>query len=268
MNSKQKRCKYTEEALLNALSEIKSGLSYRKASDKYGIPVTTLSDKNKGKTPLAKYTPGPTTYLSNSQENNLVEYLIHMATIGYGIARKDIPLIVKDILDKAEDSYTLASGHKFIDNKPSICWVYRFMKRHPELSARTPENLGFQRAYVSEEGIREWFHGLEKFLLEEHNLVASEFLSEENADRIYNLDESGFPLQGTNGRMKIITEKGSKCVYKLAPDTKQQITVLACVSAKGTYCNPFVLYPGLNTPKYNLENVNEEDYDLGFSPNG
>ena len=229
----------------------------------------TLSDKIRGKTPLAKFKPGPCTYLSEHQETQLVNYLLHMSKIGYGVQRKDIPIIVKKILDEAEaNGYVLPSGHKFIDNKPSICWVYRFLKRHPQLSARTPENLGFQRAYVSEEMIRNWFKNLESFLLEEHEIVATDFLSEVNADRIYNLDESGFPLQGTNGKLKIITERGSKSVYKLTGDTRQQITVLACVSASGTYCNPFVLYPGLNTPKYNLEGVNEEDYNLGFSPNG
>ena len=211
MASKQKRCNYTEENLLDAIAEVKGGLSYRKASDKYGIPVMTLSDKIKGKTPLAKFSPGPSTYLSQEQENKLARYLNHMSKIGYGVARKDIPVVVKDILDKAEASgYVLPSGQKFTDNKPSICWVYRFLNRHPELRARTPENLGYQRAYVSEEGIRNWFSMLEAFLLEEFNLVASDFLSEVNGERIFNLDESGFPLQGTNGKLKIIAARGAK----------------------------------------------------------
>ena len=186
------------------------------------------------------------------------------------MARKDIPNIVKKVLDEAEaeEGYILPSGEKFKDNRPSICWVYRFLGRHPEIRARTPENFGFQRAYVNEDQVRNWFKGLKDFLLEEHNLVATEFLSEENKERIYNLDENGFPLQGTAGKMKIITGRGTKCVYKLSPDTKQQITVLACVSAGGTNSNPLVIYPGLQTPNYNFTDVNEEDYNVGFTPNG
>lgn len=270
MAPKRKRCNYTEDNLLSAVAAVKSGsMGYRKASTKYGIPIMTLSDKVKGKTPLKLYKPGPTMYLAEQQEDKLAKYLLHMAQIGYGIPRKDIPNIVKKILDDADkDGYVLPSGEKFKDNKPSICWVYRFLGRHPEISARTPENFGFQRAYVNAEQIRNWFTGLEEYLLENFNLVASEFLSEENCERIFNLDESGFPLQGTAGKLKIIAGRGTKCIYKLTSDTKQQITVLACVSAGGTYCNPLVIYPGLQTPSYNFTDVNEEDYNVGFTPNG
>ena len=51
MAPKRKRCNYTEENLLSAISEVKLGLSYRKASANYGIPLMTLSDKVKGRTP-------------------------------------------------------------------------------------------------------------------------------------------------------------------------------------------------------------------------
>jgi len=159
MAPKRKRCNYSETDLLNAVADIKNGASYRSVAQKYSIPVMTLNDKIKGKTPLQKYVPGPCTYLSLDQESKLKEYLLHMSKIGYGIVRRDIPNLVKTILDKAEveDNYALASGSKFIENKPSRSWVYRFLGRHPEISARTPENLGFQRAHISEQLLRNWF---------------------------------------------------------------------------------------------------------------
>ena len=58
-----------------------------------------------------------------------------------------------------------------------------------------------------------------------------------------------------------------KNVYKLAPDTKEQVTVLGCVSAAGDFCNPFVIYPGVR-PRFNLQDVNPNEYDLGHSHNG
>jgi len=268
---KRKRCKYSECDLLNAIADIKSGKSFRAASQEYHIPVMTLNDKVKGKTPLQKYVPGPGTFLTPEQEEfKLVEYLLHMSKIRYGVFRKDIPDLVKNILDKAveEENYVLPSGAKFIDNKPSRTWVYRFLNRHPEISARTPENLGFHRSYISEKLIREWFSNLKSFMDSEHGIKVEEFFTEKNAERIYNLDESGFPLQGTNGKLKIIAKRGTKNPFTLNSDTKQQITVLACVSAGGTYSKPLVIYPGLNTPRYNFAGVNEEDYDVGFTPNG
>ena len=131
-----------------------------------------------------------------------------------------------------------------------------------------PENLGFQRAAVTETHIRSWFDDMKNFLQQEHDIKAEEFLAVPNAHRIFNLDESGFPLQGTNSKLKVVGEKGCRNVYKLAPENKTQITVLACISASGEYSKPFIIFPGRKLPKYNFSGVNEEDFDVGFTDNG
>lgn len=43
--------------------------------------------------------------------------------------------------------------------------------------------------------------------------------------------------------------------------------MLCCTSADGSFSKPLVIYPGVR-PKFNLEGVNADDYDLGCSPNG
>ena len=73
-------------------------------------------------------------------------------------------------------------------------------------------------------------------------LNAREFLSDTNRNRIFNIDESGFLLQGTAGKCKIIAEKGCEIIHRLAPDTIQQIPVLASVSAAGEFNKPFVIF--------------------------
>ena len=128
------------------------------------------------------------------------------------------------------------------------------MSRYPELSSRTPEKFGYIRTYITEGQIRKWFENLVTFLREEQGINAANFFCEDNANRIFNLDESGFPLAGTNGRLKIITAKGAKNVYRIAPDSKEQITVLGCVSASGDFENPFVIFPGVR-PHFNLQDV-------------
>ena len=120
---------------------------------------------------------------------------------------------------------------------------------------------------MSKATIKSWFQGLTDFLRDEHKIDANEFLQANNGDRIYNLDESDFPLAGMNGNLKIVTNKGVKIVYKIAPDTKEQIPVLGCVAASGNFSKPFVIFPGVG-PKYNLQSVNPDDYDLGSSDNG
>ena len=204
---------------------------------------------------------GPRSKLSLEREQQLCDWLVNMAKIGYGISKKELPLIVKSLLDKCGEQI-------FANNLPTICWVYRFLNRWPTLSSRLPENLGHQRAIISEPQIREWFKSLETYLDKEHNISATDFFCEENASRVFNLDESGFPLAGTNGKLKVITTRGTKNVYRICPDTREQITVLGCVSASGFMAKPFVIFPGIR-PNYNFSEVNPDDYHLGTnSPNG
>lgn len=212
---------------------------------------------------------GPPTFLSVDQETRLVNYMLTMAKIGYGLTRSDIPDVVKDLLDRAEaDGYVINKNKKFENNKPSKNWIVRFLNRHPEISARTPENLGFQRSYVTESSIRKWFDNLEEYLRTEHQIEAREFFTKDNGSRVFNLDESGFPLQGTSGKLQVITKRGIKNVYRMATDNREQITVLACASADGKFQKPLVLFPGIRTPKFNFKGVDPDKYDVGHSANG
>ena len=270
MVDRKKRKNYTECSIISAVAAVKNGSSFRKAAEQFNVPVTTVRDRYHSKYTDGKHVPGPSSALGLEQEESLKNHLLHMAKIGYGLSKKEIAPLIKEGLDKAEredpDNYNEAN-RCFKDNLPSITWVYRFLSRHPELSSRTPEKLGYQRTYITEGQIRKWFENLIAFLQEEHGINAATFFSQCNANRIYNLDESGFPLAGTNGRLKIITAKGAKNVFRIAPDSKEQVTVLGCVSASGDFENPFVIFPGVR-PHFNLQDVDPRDYDLGTSPNG
>ena len=93
-------------------------------------------------------------------------------------------------------------------------------------------------------------------------------MCEANAHRIFNMDESGFPLQGTNSKLKVVAETGSKNIHRLASDSKEQITVLACVSAAGEFQKPLIIFPGKRAPKWNFGTANPEDYDVGYTASG
>ena len=270
MPDKSKKLPYDDSQVIAAIAAVKNGSSFNAAAIKHGVPLSTLRDRYYGKYNPDKHKPGPSTYLSEEQEELLQRHILSMAKIGYGVSKKDVKFLIQEILNKAEaedpDNYSI-ENRKFKENLPSTGWVYNFFKRHPILAARTPENLGHQRSCVTKGNIKFWFESLVNFLKEEHQIDAHDFLQEKNADRIFNLDESGFPLAGTNGKLKIITARGAKNVYKMAPDTKEQITVLGCVSAAGNYSKPFVIFPGIK-PKYNLQHVNPDDYDLGSSKSG
>ena len=268
---KGEKISYTEETMLSAVASIKNGtMSYRVASRTYGVPIATLCDKIKNRVPLAIVRPGRHTVLSPTIEKRILDYMLVSSKIGYAITRNEIPNVVKNFIDKmvADNLVVFPAGNNFENNKPSKNWVTRFLDRNPCLATRTAENLGFQRAVITKERLLLWFEDLKTYLFSEHSLDATEFLSEENASRIFNLDESGFALQGTNSRLKVVALKGCKNVHRLGSDNKEQITVLACVSAKDEFLKPLVIFPGVRDPKPNFSGVNSDDFDIGKSKNG
>ena len=115
-------------------------------------PLSTLRDRYYGKYNPDKHKPGPSTYLSEEEEELLQRHILSMAKIGYGVSKKDVKFLIQEILNKAEaedpDNYSI-ENRKFKENLPSTGWVYNFFKRHPILAARTPENLGHQRSCVT-----------------------------------------------------------------------------------------------------------------------
>ncbi|KAH3847837.1 hypothetical protein DPMN_090169 [Dreissena polymorpha] len=58
--------------------------------------------------------------------------------------------------------------------------------------------------------------------------------------RLYNADETGFPLCPKGG--KVLSMKGAKHVYNYTSNNKSQMTVLACVSAVRHYIKPLIVY--------------------------
>ena len=267
----KKRKLFDEDTICKAVAAVKNGMTYQAAAEKYAMPKSTLCDKVREKYSVGVHRPGRVPLLSTYFEQSLVNFLLRSARIGYGVSKKELPQIVKNALDSRDENIRNSGGivpkPTFEDNLPSVYWVYRFMKRWPQISSRMPEHLGHQRTYVTEENIRNWFNEFENFLREEHEIVAREFLCEENSHRVFNLDESGFPLAGTNGKLKVITERGTKNVYRVAPDTREQVTVLGCASADGTLQKPFVVFPGVR-PNFNFDGVDPDDFDIGRSPNG
>ena len=139
------------------------------------------------------------------------------------------------------------------------------------LSGRKRENLGYQRTYIDEPGIRQWFQRVSDFLKNEHVIDVDKFFVQENADRVFNCDESGFPgnirKAGTPGKLKIIRNRGAKNVCKVAPDTREQVTALGCCSVRGNLMKPLVVYPGVR-PTFNFKGVGPDDFSAASFQNG
>lgn len=116
-------------------------------------------------------------------------------------------------------------------------WYSGFMQRNPRISLRTPEQLSMARAKgFNKEAVDSFYAQLEE-IYRENNFTR---------DRIYNMDETGFPTVPTKV-MKILTKKGTKRVSQMS--SKERGTKVTCAlacNAAGTMLPPFFLYSKAN----------------------
>ena len=63
----------------------------------YGVPVSTLRDRVSGRVPFGKKS-GPTHYLTNEEENELVCFVTGAAEMGYSYTRADVLELVQESL--------------------------------------------------------------------------------------------------------------------------------------------------------------------------
>ena len=144
---------------------------------------------------------------------------------------------VKAMLDKD------GRANPFRQNMPGKDWWYAFLKRHPEISQRTPEVLQKSRAYsCTPAAIEKWFSDFESFV------VLNDIKNQSR--RIWNADESGFPLCPNTSR--VIAMRNQKHVYSVNSDSKYQITTLVAANASGNVIPPMHIYPGKRAPRSNL----------------
>ena len=88
----------------------------------YGVPVSTLRDRVSGRVPFGKKS-GPTRYLTNEEENELVCFVTGAAEMGYSYTRADVLELVQEILVRKNIATTISHG-----------WWEGFKKCHPEIT--------------------------------------------------------------------------------------------------------------------------------------
>ncbi|CAC5411012.1 unnamed protein product [Mytilus coruscus] len=135
MGKRNKYRNYALEDIKKAVQMVENkSMSIRSASRQYNVPKTTIIDKLNWRSNLQSRS-GPNPVLYDSEEEMLVHWVIDMAKIGYGQTKQQLLYMVKTILDH--------DGRKtpFKDNLLGKDWLYAFMKRHPEISTRTPQKL-------------------------------------------------------------------------------------------------------------------------------
>ena len=85
---------WNEEQMAYAVKAVTDGSSIRRAAEEYDVPRSTLGDRISGHV-VPGSTSGPPKYLSAQEEEELVQFLIDCASIGYPRGRLEVIAMVQ-----------------------------------------------------------------------------------------------------------------------------------------------------------------------------
>jgi len=226
---KTDRGSYGLEKIEQAVQAVRSGtMSKRKAELVFGVPRRTLGRhlKNLVCKPgqLGRYDCA----LGSEMENALSEHVIRMQKAMFGFSTGDIRKLAYDIASLNNTS------HPFKNDKHQAGkdWLMGFLKRHPEISLRTPEPTSMSRAIAFNRPNVDKFFSIYKEELDKGSYTAP---------RVWNMDETGFTAVHKPG--KLLAECGAKQVGRVTSGEKGVTTTAICaISAAGDYLPPMLIF--------------------------
>ena len=115
-----KRKLWSEESMYAAaVQSVQEGKSLREASRLYNVPLETLRRRTTGVVEM-DCKPGPKTVLTKEEEDRLMNYLIQMADMGYGLSREDVMFMAYAIVERS------GRKHPFQNDKAGRGWFDGF----------------------------------------------------------------------------------------------------------------------------------------------
>lgn len=172
-----------------------------------------------------------------------MQYILKSSAVYYGLSIVELRSLAYEYAKKIEIDYPSTWNEK---RMAGWDWYYSFMKRHRNLSLRTPEQTSLARAKAfSKANVNTFFANL--------NSVLTEKVFEPH--RIWNMDETGFPTVATK-TIKVLAAKGTKCVGQIASQERgTNVSMALAVSASGASIPPCFLFPRKNMRPTFLDNA-------------
>lgn len=241
---------HSDVAMREALRDVKNGMKMATSAKRYGVDRTTLRRYAKKFEDL-DVIPDDVQLTSNfnhnqvftdKQEQQLVDYLLLRSAIGYGMTASELRVGAYQFADLNK-----IKMHKNWEDKKEagLEWYWAFMKRHPCLSARKPEQCSVARAACfNKVTIDNYFEKLEQTVQRHPNFI--------NGSRKWNLDETGTSTVGSV-KEKIISPKGQKQVHQIKGHERgTSVTTCCFVQAQGQTIPPVMIFPRVNFNKLML----------------
>lgn len=198
---------------------------------------------------------GPTTLLSASQEEKLVDWVL-------SCAKKGIPLKRESLMSSVEDLFLVEPDtNPFKNGRPGLKEVAGLVPEEASrnLSASTREHK--QKAMVTLERIRNWFQYVCDYLEDEEVLDIID-----DPTRIFNADESSFQSCPKTGR--VLGPRAFRNLYEIKVNNEQEsVTVMCAFAGNGSIVPPMIVYPLKRISKSIIMNLNPE-WGVGRLENG
>ncbi|KAF6212246.1 hypothetical protein GE061_012767 [Apolygus lucorum] len=245
---------YTKEQMRAAVQRVLEGKPMAAAARDNCVPRTSLLYKAKGLRPLEKKM-GPKTILTSHEEKFIGNSVLSISKAGFPTTRVELLDSVQRLLGEIQRE------NPFTQNRPGKKWLECFLKRHPSVTLRTPQNLTNSRASIKQHQILEWSSVVYSYLVENDY---AQILHDPM--RVFNGDESAFFLCPKGE--KVLAQKGNKIIYQhVNNDEKECITVLVTANAAGQFAPPLLVFKYERIPSEILDGV-DPSFGIGKSESG
>jgi len=143
---------WSQESMQAAVRSVnEDDLHVREASRLYNVPFESLR-RRVNRTAEVDCRPGPSTVLTEEEEEQLATYIVKMADMGFGLCPDTVKGLVLRIVEKS------GQEHPFQDEKAGRAWFDGFRRWHPRLTIRKPQPLSYCRALCFDpETIKDFF---------------------------------------------------------------------------------------------------------------
>jgi hypothetical protein len=256
-----KSCKinnWNEAHMQHAIEEYHSSngrISVRQLARSWNVPRSTLKLRIDGKVDGYRHASGRKPVFDDATETDLVNVIKLLAQRGFPFGMTEVRLI----------AYTYARQHGiagFSTKKQAAGyeWFHSFLRRHPDLSIRTPEPLSIARATgMNRPIVDKWFTSLEARV--------DELGIRNMPTHFWNVDESG--LQDYFVPTQVVGEVGKPCYQSTSTERGETTTIVAAFNAVGTFVKTLVILHGKRLKPEWLDNMPADlDVMLRMSANG
>ena len=235
-NNRHLRAQWNVVTMQNAVDKvINDSWSMKRVAREYSVPRLTLRRhvmKAQRGLPCVKKL-GRTAVLTPDQENELVDLILTMVKRMFGLTQMDIRRLVFSYCEQNKIKHFFSQKVRAAGRD----WFEAFLRRHPNLTTRTPEPTSIQRVI-----------GFNSAKAAKFLKMLGEILFDSNGQRvipvthIYNVDESGYSI--CHKPPKVVAQKGQRSVGAITSAEKgKTITAICCMSATGHYVPPMLIFP-------------------------